>query len=125
MLYSCTSQLTVKDDWTFCYVQSTASNGKIIACSEAEASNYDEAEPVNVELTVTDNEISLYCSDLDKTYAYNYTAVSETSKSAIYDIATNDGEAYMTASYTITYDGTEKKTLVVSLGDYALYFTAA
>lgn len=122
-LFGCSSQLSAKNEWRFRCAQTTSSGGAIVACSQDCAELFEGAEVTELEICVTDKNVTLKCTDSDEKYTFGYTAVSETTKSAIYDISSGEKSGYMTVSFTAYDGGKEEKTLIISIGDYALYFT--
>ena len=83
---------------------------------------HPDAKTVALTLTAQNGELTLIDSTNNQTYIGTYKVSRKTVSSIDYEITINGIKGYATVAQTKYYDGSEKPTLPINLGNYALYF---
>ena len=123
---ACGSKAAVPIDdgviWEVASVQEKAS-GNIIACSEAMAESYPDADIIEMICAAKDGKITLNCSTTDE-LAEGFYATSKSGESTVYALKFGLFDAAGVTSFTTYDDGTQVKTLIVETEEYVLNFIA-
>ena len=111
-------------DWVMSTVQS-GEDGAIVACSSQNQDAYPEAIVKNIHCRLEGASITICDEDTNEEWSGNYKKANG-GGSDIYNVAIDGQEPGLMGIGTTKYfDGSKEGTLILSLGDYALTFTAA
>lgn len=110
--------------WTMTTAQSAATEGQIIAYGSGYGDGaWDEADEIDLRCTARDGVLMLTDHTGGVTHSGTYRLLETDGGTEIYEITVGDSTGMASASVTSYLDGRSVPTLVISLGDYALYFT--
>ncbi len=116
------TQVSLEDvNWQLATVQS-ATDGAVVACSDAYEDNCPDAEQVNFSCTAADGVITITNRATGEAYTGSYSLETANVESAIYQIWFGDDSGHAATAYTEYLDQEKQPTLTVSIGDYGLYF---
>ena len=130
MLCSCSSQQNdysiENHEWEFYIVQSMGS-GETIYCSEQQHQFNEDAEVIDIWNTMEDNKIIISNNETQESWTLDYTLKEKDETNTIYEITyKSDGDTInglATVSTTTREDGNDEYTLIISINNYAIYFT--
>ena len=103
-------------------VQSTE-DGRVLAIGDGMQEIYPEAKVIT--LTGTAQNGKLTFNQEEESWEGSYTLQKSDEAAAIYSITVGDETGPAAVSATTRQDGSAEQTLVLQLGGYSLYFTAA
>lgn len=130
LLTGCRSNtdLTIENhEWNFSLVQS-GENGEVLYCSAGTQELYEDADVLDLWNNIQDGKILISNNDTQETWSLDYALKSSESNSNIYEITyssedvTKSGLA--TVGLTTRDNGDNEYTLIASIDEYAVYFTA-
>lgn len=126
-LSACNSQKSSSiepTEWVMSTVQS-GTDGTVIYCSASEQAQFPEASVKNITCTIDGMDITIKDNEADQEWAGTYTENDVTKERAIYEVTFGEETGQMVNSLTEYEDNTDaKNTLVITCGDYTLYFFA-
>lgn len=112
--------------WYMTTAQSTQS-GEVVAYNPNTVIDggfsYSDCAVVKLTCRASDGQIVLENESDGTSYRGAYQKVSEDPVTTVYRLLFDEGEGMATTSVTKYADGTQKATMVLSVGDYALGFT--
>ena len=131
ILSSCNTELVAIEEceWKMSAVMSDSgdslqnANDFVIAVGEADEIHPD-AKVVELILTAKNGKLTLTDSTNGKTYIGTYKVSGKTINSIDYEITVEGIKGYATVAQTKYYDGSERPTLPINLGNYSLYFVS-
>ncbi len=107
-------------DWKISTVQSVEKEGTIIACGKEEAK---EAEAVDITCTAETGKMLIHDHTHNKSYTFAYKLENANSAASIYKVLGENQEGNAVVSMTSHDNSDPVLTLVLQLGNYALYFS--
>ena len=114
-------------EWNFSMVQS-AENGEILYCSADTQELYEDADVLDLWNNIKDGKLLISNNDTQETWSLDYSLKSSDSNSNIYEVTyiaddvKTSGMA--TVGLTTRDNGDDEYTLIISIEEYAVYFTA-
>lgn len=109
-------------DWQIVTVQS-AQDGAVLAVGESLHESYPEAEVIGLTCKAEGSRLTFTMAD--QSWSASYALQKSDDNAAIYTITIEDETGPAAVSVTTYQDGQAEQTLVLQLGGYSLYFTAA
>ena len=109
-------------DWQIVTVQS-AQDGAVLAVGESLHESYPEAEVIGLTCKAEGGRLTFTMAD--QSWSASYALQKSDDNAAIYTVTTEDETGPAAVSVTTYQDGQAEQTLVLQLGGYSLYFTAA
>lgn len=109
-------------DWQIVTVQS-AQDGAVLAVGESLHESYPEAEVIGLTCKAEDGRLTFTMAD--QSWSASYALQKSDDNAAIYTVTIEDETGPAAVSVTTYQDGQAEQTLVLQLGGYSLYFTAA
>lgn len=109
-------------DWQIVTVQS-AQDGAVLAVGESLHESYPEAEVIGLTCKAEGGRLTFTMAD--QSWSASYALQKSDDNAAIYTVAIEDETGPAAVSVTTYQDGQAEQTLVLQLGGYSLYFTAA
>lgn len=109
-------------DWQIVTVQS-AQDGDVLAVGESLHESYPEAEVIGLTCKAEGGKLTFATSG--QSWSASYALQKSDDNAAIYTVTTEDETGPAAVSVTTYQDGQAEQTLVLQLGGYSLYFTAA
>lgn len=109
-------------DWQIVTVQS-AQDGAVLAVGESLHESYPEAEVIGLTCKAEGGRLTFAMAD--QSWSASYALQKSDDNAAIYTVTTEDETGPAAVSVTTYQDGQAEQTLVLQLGGYSLYFTAA
>lgn len=109
-------------DWQIVTVQSTQ-DGAVLAVGESLHESYPEAEVIGLTCKAEGGKLTFATSD--QSWSASYVLQKSDDNAAIYTVSAEDETGPAAVSVTTYQDGQAEQTLVLQLGGYSLYFTAA
>lgn len=109
-------------DWQIVTVQS-AQDGAVLAVGESLHESYPEAEVIGLTCKVEGGRLTFTMAD--QSWSASYALQKSDDNAAIYTVTIEDETGPAAVSVTTYQDGQAEQTLVLQLGGYSLYFTAA
>lgn len=111
-----------KDDFEDCvwklFLAQTGST--VVACTEEESIMWKDAEVIDLSCSAKDGTFTLTDGDVSRSGTYILSSVSPDSKTYEIKIGSTSGKAVIAA--TKYFDGSQKQTLIINIGEYALTF---
>ena len=114
--------------WTLLYVQSTSKNGNIIAYAPSNSAlgvTYPNAAPLEMTCQAEKGTLSLVDATNRQTYEGKYKRTERTFHAAIYVITIAAQTGTVVVSTSTYNDRTDVPTMIMTVGDYVLHFSAA
>lgn len=112
-----------KYKWNLHTVQS-GNDGVVIACSEDNTDVYPGANAMMMSCTAKDGNLAIMDTTNGKTYTGTYKHVKSSPESIIYEFMIGEEIGNAVSAMTVYQDESEKPTLILSVGGYALHFYA-
>lgn len=109
-------------DWQIVTVQS-AQDGAVLAVGESLHESYPEAEVIGLTCKAEGGRLTFTMAD--QSWSASYVLQKSDDNAAIYTVTIEDETGPAAVSVTTYQDGQTEQTLVLQLGGYSLYFTAA
>lgn len=109
-------------DWQIVTVQS-AQDGAVLAVGESLHESYPEAEVIGLTCKAEGGRLTFTMAD--QSWSASYALQKSDDNAAIYTVTIEDETGPAAVSVTTYQDGQTEQTLVLQLGGYSLYFTAA
>ena len=109
-------------DWQIVTVQS-AQDGTVLAVGESLHESYPEAEVIGLTCKAEGGRLTFTMAD--QSWSASYALQKSDDNAAIYTVTAEDETGPAAVSVTTYQDGQAEQTLVLQLGGYSLYFTAA
>ena len=109
-------------DWQIVTVQS-AQDGAVLAVGGSLHESYPEAEVIGLTCKAEGGKLTFATSD--QSWSASYALQKSDDNAAIYTVTAEDETGPAAVSVTTYQDGQAEQTLVLQLGGYSLYFTAA
>lgn len=109
-------------DWQIVTVQS-AQDGAVLAVGESLHESYPEAEVIGLTCKAEGGRLTF--ATADQSWSAGYALQKSDDNAAIYTVTIEDETGPAAVSVTTYQDGQADQTLVLQLGGYSLYFTAA
>lgn len=109
-------------DWQIVTVQS-AQDGAVLAVGESLHESYPEAEVIGLTCKAEGGRLTFTMAD--QSWSASYALQRSDDNAAIYTVTIEDETGPAAVSVTTYQDGQAEQTLVLQLGGYSLYFTAA
>lgn len=109
-------------DWQIVTVQS-AQDGAVLAVGESLHESYPEAEVIGLTCKAEGGRLTFTMAD--QSWSASYALQKSDDNAAIYTVTIEDETGPAAVSVTTYQDGQAEHTLVLQLGGYSLYFTAA
>lgn len=109
-------------DWQIVTVQS-AQDGAVLAVGESLHESYPEAEVIGLTCKAEGGRLTFTMAD--QSWSASYALQKSDDNAAIYTVTIEDETGPAAVSVTTYQDGHTEQTLVLQLGGYSLYFTAA
>ncbi len=109
-------------DWQIVTVQS-AQDGAVLAVGESLHESYPEAEVIGLTCKAEGGRLTFTMAD--QSWSASYALQKSDDNAAIYTVTIEDETGPAAVSVTTYQDGHAEQTLVLQLGGYSLYFTAA
>ena len=109
-------------DWQIVTVQS-AQDGAVLAVGESLHESYPEAEVIGLTCKAEGSRLTFTMAD--QSWSASYALQKSDDNAAIYTVTIEDETGPAAVSVTTYQDGQAEQTLVLQLGGYSLYFTAA
>ena len=109
-------------DWQIVTVQSTQ-DGAVLAVGESLHESYPEAEVIGLTCKAEGGRLTFTMAD--QSWSASYALQKSDDNAAIYTVTIEDETGPAAVSVTTYQDGQAEQTLVLQLGGYSLYFTAA
>lgn len=109
-------------DWQIVTVQSTQ-DGAVLAVGESLHESYPEAEVIDLTCKAEGGRLTFTMAD--QSWSASYALQKSDDNAAIYTVTIEDETGPAAVSVTTYQDGQAEQTLVLQLGGYSLYFTAA
>lgn len=109
-------------DWQIVTVQSTQ-DGAVLAVGESLHESDPEAEVIGLTCKAEGGRLTFTMAD--QSWSASYALQKSDDNAAIYTVTIEDETGPAAVSVTTYQDGQAEQTLVLQLGGYSLYFTAA
>ncbi len=109
-------------DWQIVTVQSTQ-DGAVLAVGGSLHESYPEAEVLGLTCKAEGGKLTFTMAD--QSWSASYALQKSDDNAAIYTVTAEDETGPAAVSVTTYQDGQAEQTLVLQLGGYSLYFTAA
>lgn len=109
-------------DWQIITVQS-AQDGAVLAVGESLHESDPEAEVIGLTCKAEGGRLTFTMAD--QSWSASYALQKSDDNAAIYTVTIEDETGPAAVSVTTYQDGQAEQTLVLQLGGYSLYFTAA
>lgn len=109
-------------DWQIVTVQS-AQDGAVLAVGESLHESDPEAEVIGLTCKAEGGRLTFTMAD--QSWSASYALQKSDDNAAIYTVTIEDETGPAAVSVTTYQDGQAEQTLVLQLGGYSLYFTAA
>ena len=112
--------------WNFNIAQSKENNGAIIACAADKQALYENAEVISLNCSFDNNILKLTEVDHQKEWIFTYKKIKQT-QTTTYSLKSSNysnSEGYATVGFTHYDNADDEYTLILSISDYAIYFTA-
>lgn len=109
-------------DWQIVTVQS-AQDGAVLAVGESLHESYPEVEVIGLTCKAEGGRLTFTMAD--QSWSASYALQKSDDNAAIYTVTIEDETGPAAVSVTTYQDGQAEQTLVLQLGGYSLYFTAA
>lgn len=109
-------------DWQIVTVQS-AQDGTVLAVGESLHESDPEAEVIGLTCKAEGGRLTFTMAD--QSWSASYALQKSDDNAAIYTVTIEDETGPAAVSVTTYQDGQAEQTLVLQLGGYSLYFTAA
>lgn len=112
--------------WNFSIVQSKENNGAIIACASDKKSLYEDAEVISLNCSFDNNILKLTEINNQKEWIFTCEKIKQ-SQTTTYSLKSSNGsnsEGLATVSVTHYDNAIDEYTLIIAIGEYAIYFIA-
>lgn len=109
-------------NWKFDNVQKRENDGAVVACSKDSRWASGQTAILELTLRVEENSFTVRNENTQATFVFSYQKAGSSGKSEIYAVACNGSEGIASVSETVCLDKTEIPTLLITIGDYNLYF---
>ena len=107
--------------WKFDCVQEKGNDGEIIACSSDSAWLSDGIKVIDLTIRVNEEKFVI-ADEAHTTYEFTYAQISSSPESTIYEIEYNNVNGIASVGKTYYHDKNEVPTLIITTGNYNLYF---
>jgi len=113
--------------WKMTSIQSSESNGGVIAYGELWSADTGEVGAVEIDMICTAKEgiLTLIDRTNEATYTGNYMVSRENPDGAIYNVTLNGQEGVAVTGMTTYSNETKEATFIINLGEYTINFFAA
>ncbi len=119
------NQVTFEDtEWTFDIAMNMKAGSLVVAVSEENSEIYPDAKATEITLSAKNGEIIIEDKTNNETYMGAYEDMYETDETNDYKVILEGVDGYAMVSVTEYDDDSEKPTLIISVGDYDMYFYA-